>query len=96
MPDVYYNPEKFGLTTVFEADDGGSYEFDIFAVWKDDYGNFYYGTDAGCSCPSPFEWATSLEDVTQASKHEIITAFEDWRGADPVSKTELFSKLFGM
>lgn len=94
--DPYYNPEKFGLEIVFCADEGASYEFDMFVVWKDTNGEFYYATDSGCSCPSPFEWATGLESLTQATKYDIVKEFEGWGCATAITKTELFSALFGM
>lgn len=67
MNNVYYNPEKFGLTTVGELDySSGSYEFDYTAVWVDDQKNLYYADDSGCSCPSPFE-GLGLNDLTKAN-----------------------------
>lgn len=70
-PDVYYNPENFGLTTVgsvYWYD--GSYEFDMTVVWKDAEGNFYWAHDSGCSCPSPFEDYTSLDMLEKGTAHE--------------------------
>lgn len=56
MADVYYNPEKFGLTTVGELDfSDGCFQFDYTVVWVDAQKNLYYADDSGCSCPSPFE-----------------------------------------
>lgn len=53
--NIYYSPQKFGLKTVGEIDTGGSYEFDIFVVFKDSDGRFFCAHDSGCSCPTPFE-----------------------------------------
>jgi hypothetical protein len=54
--NIYYYPEKHGLSIFAELDTGGSYEFDKFVVWKDDErGRLYWDTDSGCSCPTPFE-----------------------------------------
>lgn len=57
MADVYYSPEKFNLEKVVEGDrSDGCYQFDLLVVWRDTKtGELYYGTDSGCSCPSPFE-----------------------------------------
>jgi hypothetical protein len=54
---MYYDPEKFGLTTIGEIDwSSGSYEFNLTVVWKRNAdGTFVYCEDSGCSCPSPFE-----------------------------------------
>lgn len=69
IPDVYYQPEAFGLVPIGELDDpNANYSFDIFAVWKhEETGTIYYGTDSGCSCPSPFEDYTSLDQLTKVT-----------------------------
>lgn len=57
MSDIWYSPERFGLELVGYVDfSSGMYEFDYSAVWyraADDA--WFYGTDSGCSCPSPFD-----------------------------------------
>lgn len=64
----YSNPEKCGLEIVAGPLDfsSGSYEFDYLIVWRDLATNkFYWGQDSGCSCPSPFEDARGLSDLTE-------------------------------
>jgi hypothetical protein len=77
-PDPYNQPEAFGLTLIFDRDNGGPYEFDIFAVWQDVNGALYWAADAGCSCPSPFETFEDLSDLSYGSKEDIIAAMETW------------------
>ena len=57
MPNIYYEPEAFGLQEVAEIDySTGSYEFDTRVVWKvKGHLIFYTARDSGCSCPTPFE-----------------------------------------
>src|SRR3990167_911861 len=57
MPNVYYDPESFGLEIVAELEySSGSYEFDTRVVWKDKkHKEFFTMRDSGCSCPTPFE-----------------------------------------
>lgn len=63
-PDVYYQPERFGLAPVAEIDySDGSYQFDLRVVWRHEDGAFYTARDSGCSCPSPFEDYTELSDL---------------------------------
>jgi len=84
-PDLYHQPEAFGLRTIGEVEwDDDSYSFNITAVWqcKGDPKLFYWGSDAGCSCPAPFEGFTSLEgdafaEVNKGTKHEVIKALLD-------------------
>lgn len=55
--DVYSSPEKHGLEILGSVNDWDAcYSFDMIVVWrrKED-GALLYGTDSGCSCPSPFE-----------------------------------------
>ena len=75
--DVYYDPEKFGLTTIGEADfSSGSYEFDLFVVWQDNAtGDLLWGQDSGCSCPSPFDFQ-GVGDLTRGTPHEAAAAIQ--------------------
>ncbi len=62
--NIYYNPEKYGLEPVGAIDwNDEPYEFDMTAVWKDERDRYYYASDAGCSCPTPFEDFHSLSDL---------------------------------
>lgn len=64
--NVYYNPEKHGLTPLGEVDTADSYEFAKLVVWRrDEDGVMFWATDSGCSCPSPFEDADSVDDLTR-------------------------------
>ena len=78
MSDVYHNPEEFGLEPVFEADAGGSYEFDKLVIWRKlSDGSLLMGTDSGCSCPSPFEDATDIKALEVATPEAINSWFND-------------------
>ena len=57
MPNIYYNPEGFGLEQVASIDySSGSYKFDTRVVWKlKGHFIFYTMRDSGRSCPTPFE-----------------------------------------
>ena len=108
MANVYYNPEKFGLTVVGELNDPwASYDFNDLVVWKHEEGGVYWATDSGCSCPTPFETYNSLDDlheVTAASWSEFQQAVEghcartygmDASAPDPqaADKTDLLRKV---
>ena len=60
--NIYYDPEKFGLTIIAEIDDGTSYDFDQTVVFQDKAGVLYSASDSGCSCPTPFD-NIGLEDL---------------------------------
>jgi hypothetical protein len=63
-PDPYYNPDHFGLELIGSINwDDEPYEFYLTAVWKAKRGEYYLGDDSGCSCPSPFENVTKLEEL---------------------------------
>lgn len=63
-PDVYSQPEHFGLSIVGDIQwDEPCYSYNLTVVWKDDSGNLYYDDDSGCSCPSPFERRLTLESI---------------------------------
>jgi hypothetical protein len=75
MSNIYYSPEKFGLTQVACIDfSDGDYQFSYLAVWKDSEGNLYYAEDSGCSCPAPFEDFNGIESLTRVqSAKEIVS-----------------------
>lgn len=84
MNNIYYDPEKFGLTTVGSVEwRPCSYEFDFTVVWKQG-GKYLTGSDSGCSCPTPFE-DHGINDLdgpftkTQLRKHlmDIVEARAD-------------------
>ena len=63
-PDLYYQPEQFGLTMLGEIEwSEPCYDFDLTAVWVDADKKLYWASDSGCSCPSPFEGFTSVADA---------------------------------
>ena len=76
MSDIYYSPEKYGLETVAELDlSEPSYSFDLLVVWKRlSDGQLLYGTDSGCSCPSPFE-GQDVDDLAEFSWTAIEEVF---------------------
>lgn len=80
----YYNPEKFGCEIVVTVDVGADYEFDMFVVLRTiepipgiRKGTYFYASDAGCSCPSPFDGAY----WTKATKAELTRAYDNWKGS---------------
>lgn len=65
-PNIYYSPDHFGLRQVAEMEwDTASYCFDTTVVWRDEDGRYYVASDAGCSCPSPFEYIKSRDELPQ-------------------------------
>lgn len=71
--DFYYNPGKYGLTTIGEIDwSDGNYQFDLTVVWEDRAGRFWYGDDSGCSCPAPFQ-DTDLVDLVNLTSIDQFT-----------------------
>lgn len=55
------------LDVVVSLDDpNASYDFDTFVVWRHKKtGELYYGQDSGCSCPSPFEGISRIEELSR-------------------------------
>lgn len=74
--NIYYSPERFGLTLVVSVElTEPSYSFDKFVVWKNSQGVLFWGADAGCSCPSPFE-DQGVADLSQGTKAELLDDLE--------------------
>lgn len=86
--NAYYSPEEFGLTTVGSFDYvEGEWEFHLISLWKDALGTFYWGTDSGCSCPTPFEGFQDLEDFETGSLNEFQAWGEELLGNVSHSRT---------
>ena len=84
-PDVYSQPEKFGLKLVAEIDySDKDYQFDTRAVWLHESGKLYTARDSGCSCPSPFEDYTSLEKLDIVNIVELERETQEKRSAQKV------------
>ena len=77
----YYSPEKCGLEMFAEIDTAGSYEFDLFVVWKKlDDNTLWWDTDSGCSCPSPFDehdHGNDLKPITEETWHGFKEALKN-------------------
>lgn len=86
MENPYYNPETWGLGIFDEVNTGGSYEFDQFVIWeKLEDSTLWYGTDSGCSCPTPFEHFHEWGDLTQITKesfHSFDIALQEHHDID--------------
>lgn len=77
-PDVYMQPEHFGLETVGTVSwDDEPYQFDLTIVLRDRDGRLYWASDSGCSCPSPFEDFTSIEDLRTGTVYQLIQELTD-------------------
>jgi len=104
--NVYYYPEKHGLTQVGLLEDPmAGYDFEILAVWRHEDGRLFWASDSGCSCPSPFEafdGVKSLHEITPATWAEFekgVGEWLEWRTEDDTtqaSRTELLAKISRM
>lgn len=75
--NIYYSPEKYGLTQLLCIDHSDDcYCFDYRVVWKHEETNeLYTARSAGCSCPSPFEEFSSIEELERVTP-ELIRSLE--------------------
>lgn len=71
--NVYYNPEKYGLTIVGEVSwMEPRYDFDFTLVLVDEEGTLWWARDSGCSCPEPFEAHKFPDDFLSGTLTELI------------------------
>jgi hypothetical protein len=70
---IYGQPENYGLEEVAELSlSDEPYEFDIRVVWRhEETGVLYTARDSGCSCPSPFEDYTSIDQLDRVNYTEL-------------------------
>jgi hypothetical protein len=101
MVNLYYSPEKFGLTQVGILAVPLSYEFSVLVVWQDEAGTIFWARDSGCSCPQPFEYVgvddlNTLSEDTWDDFEDAVKEFNLWRDEDDylaADKTELLAKI---
>ena len=88
MSSIYYDPQKFECTLVDSLDEPNrSYEFNMLIV-VDHYGQMYWATDSGCSCPTPFERIGTLNDMEAITTEASFRAFQEAVNSFPVEKSE--------
>src|SRR5690606_10820071 len=94
-PDVYYQPEAFGLTAIGELSREPDYDFYMLVVWEHEDGRLFWATDTGCSCPSPFEDFTSLDHLSGLTldSYGDFKAEVDEFPVDNADKTQLLAKV---
>lgn len=95
--NLYSNPGDYGLTLIADVDFGESYDFDIFALFRNDDGAWFMAHDSGCSCPSPFEDYHSADDIADSrvfNTMDILNYFiaNGARGQSFVTIHEFISK----
>ena len=77
----YSSPHLCGLEIFKSIDTAGSYEFDMFVVWKKLDGNtLWWDTDSGCSCPCPFDVSDhghDLKSVTEDTFYSFDQALKN-------------------
>jgi hypothetical protein len=80
--NVFYNPDKFGLSIVGEVEfSSGIYEFDTSVVWCDESGQHYVADDSGCSCPEPFE-NVDISNLRKIDRLQDLVDYFDQRKAE--------------
>lgn len=78
--DVYYQPDSFGLEIVAEVEwSPPCYDFDLTVIWVDGNDTYYWASDSGCSCPTPFEDYTSLDSLESGTKWDAMRYLTDQR-----------------
>lgn len=91
----YYSPEKCGLEIFDEIDTAGSYEFDLFVIWKKlDDNTLWWDTDSGCSCPSPFDdHGHDLNLITEDTFYNFEEALKNHSGISTEDYTKMRNEV---
>lgn len=93
----YYSPELCGLEMFTNIDTAGSYEFDIFSIWKKLEDNtLWWDTDSGCSCPSPFDNSDhghELKQVNEETWYNFNEALKNHSGISQYDIDRILNKV---
>jgi len=68
---VYGEPEKHGVRLLeTHSEKNLDYRFNMVILVEDlKTHQKYWARDSGCSCPSPFQWAKRVQDLTPLRGH---------------------------
>lgn len=100
MSNVYYDPQDFDLNVEGSFDWAEpDWSFDMLVVWSDERGQYWVGQDSGCSCPSPFEDVTDVNELdgpyTKAGLKSRLNYLVSKRVEDPMYSDYSAAKLLG-
>lgn len=88
----YYDPEKCGLEIFESIDTGGSYEFDMFVIWRKlDDNTLWWDTDSGCSCPTPFDPHEDRHDLTPITEDTIHNFYEALENHYHITRDDIYN-----
>ena len=95
MTNYYYHPEEYGFSIIVELELGECYEFDTHFCIVNEANEIYYGHDAGCSCPTPFD-GMQLSDFDKIDKNGFESFSKHIMELDcPLAdKREFLDKIF--
>ena|SRR6266487_1360075 len=93
--NVYYNPDKCGLTLIAKVEEALSWEYDmVIAVRDNESDKLYVVHDSGCSCPTPFEDVSSFSDMTEIRSVADAQSFvNSYKSYDVADKLAFFRKI---
>jgi hypothetical protein len=92
---VYDSSENFGLECVGQISWDSPSWFDLTAVWVDAEGRLYWADDSGCSCPRPFEYVESAEQLRTGSLQQLAEHLRERlaRSAEPGADADIVELL---
>lgn len=67
-----YGDKSWGVAVAELNDPEACYDFHDVVVWRKADGSFVWASDAGCSCPTPFE------DTTEADLTPVSLRDDEW------------------
>jgi hypothetical protein len=95
-----YQPEKYGIKLIDEIEAERNYDFNMVCIWQNiKTGEYRWGADSGCSCPSPFENIKQWHDLdklpeTMADFEAAVQACGSYRESPSVAdKMEFIQKI---
>lgn len=88
--DIYAIPDTEVIGCAGES--GLFYEFNEFIVLLH-AGAYYWSSDSGCSCPSPFEDHQFPGDFESGNAVQALNALDEWSQGTPVDDDGLRTRL---
>jgi hypothetical protein len=89
---MFFNEIPDSEITGFASKSGLFYEFSDFVVLLHG-GTYYWSSDSGCSCPSPFESHQFPDDFGSGNAVQALNALDEWSQGTPVDDDGLRTRL---
>lgn len=91
QPFNYFDPPA-PYRQIFNDGEGGC-DWNEFYAWVDGSGRIFWWSGSGCSCSSPSDDISTVDDLENGSRDGVLRAYKAWSESSIDGETELREAL---